>query len=313
LFVARAIVGRALNFLTPTENTAATNAISFSYPSPSYEFLFYSHIVIAALACLSVGTIILVYTLNLNELNYPEVTAALTWPPVVALQDWIKLDADDVLHNGAYLSTMFGLTILFPLSFGPNILSSSRTFGLLIVFLGPFVILAARLPTKSHVRFVPASVCLVVLLLVTSGFISATITHDVSRVPNFDRERIVEDGDRIEQFALYQVYVPEQSIAATKRISEYVPSERRIYKSVISGQQISYSSHDGGVPMWNTIQNPSDIDHSYIYIGQADTTTESITTEFNGFVYYEYFELPNFLSQNKLYTNGEAKLYAQSP
>ncbi|WP_248898292.1 DUF2206 domain-containing protein [Haloplanus halobius] len=299
-FVGSVLIGRALNFLTPTTNTAATNAISFEMPSLSFKVFFYSHLIIAALTCLTIGIIALIYLLRLLSVEHRAITQ---------FENVIQEDAPGALRNGAYLSVVLGLAVLFPLSFGPNVLSSARTFGLLMVILGPFAILAVRLPKFSRSQFVPASVLLIVLMLLSSGFIAATVTHDASRAPNFDRDRIMQSGDPIEQFALYRVYTPESGLFASSFIAEYIPDESTVYKSKLGTYQTELTVPDETDPNIQSIENPDDLNEGYTYIAQADTTSGTITTGFNGFVYYDFFDLPQFISKNKVYTNGPAKVY----
>ena len=298
-FVGSVLIGRALNFLTPTTNTAATNAISFEMPSLSFKVFFYSHLIIAALTCLTIGIIALVCLLRLLSIEHRAITQ---------LENVIKEDAPGTVGNGAYLSVVLGLAVLFPLSFGPNVLSSARTFGLLMVFLGPFAILAVRLPKLSRGRFVPAGVLLIVLMLVSSGFVAATVTHDASRVPNFDRDRIIESGDKIEQFALYRVYNPESSVLASIFISNHVPIDKTIYRSQFGFDLTALSQSEGADPEFKSIRTSSDIGVGYTYISEPDTVTNTITTGFNGFIYYEYIELPNLEDQDKIYSNGDSKI-----
>lgn len=299
-FVAGVLIGRALNFLEPTSNTAATNALSFGMPSLSFEVFFYSHLIIAAFTCLGVGIVALVYLLRLLSVEHP----LITW-----LSEFVGMDAHGATRSGAYLSMMLGFALLFPLSFGPNILSSARTFGLLMVFMGPFAILAMCLPKLLRGRFVPASVFLVIIMLVSSGFVAATVTHDASRVPNFDRDRIVQSGDRLEQFALYRVYTPESGIFASSFIAKHIPDESMVYKSRLGTYQTQPRSSDGTGPIIRDIQQPTDLNKGYTYIAQVDMTSGSITTGFYGFIYYEYFELPEFTNKDLVYTNGRAKIY----
>jgi len=299
-FVGSVLIGRALNFLTPTTNTAATNAVSFDMPSLSFKVFFYSHLIIAALTCLTIGVLSLVYLLRVLSIEHQVINQ---------IEGIIADDASGVVQNGAYLSIVLGLAVLFPLSFGPNVLSSARTFGLLMVFLGPFAILAVRLPKLSRGRFVPAGVLLMILMLVSSGFVAATVTHDASRVPNFDRDRIIQSGDPIEQFALYRVYTPERGLFASSFIAEYIPDESTVYKSKLGTYSTELKAPDETDPNIQSIKDLEDLNKEYTYIAQADTTSGTITTGFNGFVYYDYFGLPKFTTKNKLYTNGPSKIY----
>jgi hypothetical protein len=221
----------------------------------------------------------------------------------------LEIDAQGAVRNSAYLSVILGLALLFPLSFGPNVLSSARTFGLLVVFLGPFAVLAMRLPKFTRIRYDLVPVLLAVFLLVSSGFAAATVTHDASRVPNFDQERIIESGDRIEQFALYRVHTPESSVVASGFIAERVPDRGRVYTSRLGSFEPRVTAFEETYPEIRGIQNVRDTRNAYVYIAEADTVTGTITTGFNGFVYYDYIELPRFSERQKVYTNGRAKLY----
>jgi uncharacterized membrane protein len=299
-FVGGVLVSRALNFLEPTSNTAATNALSFGMPSLSFKIFFYSHLIIAAFTCLGVGIATLVYLLRLLPVEHP----LIKW-----VSEFVGMDAYGATRSGAYLSMMLGFALLFPLSFGPNILSSARTFGLLMVFMGPFAILAMRLPGIRRGRLVPASVFLVIIMLVSSGFVAATVTHDASRVPNFDRDRIVQSGDPLEQFALYRVYTPESAIFASSFISKYISDESTVYKSRLGTYNTDPRPSSDTNPNIRNIQQPADLNKGYTYVAQADTTSGTITTGFYGFVYYEYFGLPEFTNEDLIYTNGRAKVY----
>jgi hypothetical protein len=178
-----------------------------------------------------------------------------------------------------------------------------------MVFMGPFAIFAMRLPKYFQGRFIPASVFLVVIMLVSSGFVAATVTHDASRVPNFDRDRITQSGDPIEQFALYRVYTPERGLFASSFIAEYISEESTVYKSDLGTYSTRLQTPEEPDPNIQSIEDPEDLNEGYTYIGQADTTSGTITTGFNGFVYYDYFDLPKLTSKNKLYTNGLAEIY----
>jgi uncharacterized membrane protein len=299
-FVMGVLIGRALNFLEPTSNTAATNAVSFGMPSFSFEVFFYSHLIIAAFTCLGIAIVTVVYLLRWLPLEHPLIRRVF---------EFVEIDGRGATQNSAYLSMMLGFALLFPLSFGPNILSSARTFGLLMVFMSPFAILAARLPKYFQGRFIPASIFLVVIMLVSSGFVAATVTHDASRVPNFDRDRITQSGDPIEQFALYRVYAPESSLFGSSFIAEYISDESTVYKSKLGVYSTEIKLPEETDPNIQNIEDPEDLNGGYTYIAQADTTSETITTGFNGFVYYDYFDLPKFSTKNKIYGNGPTKVY----
>ena len=299
-FVSVGLIDRALNFATPTSNTAATNAVSFEMPSLSFEVFYYSHILVAALSCFSISIVTFVYVVRLRSVD-------------ISITNWLGIivdrDAHNAAHSGAYLSTMLGFAVLFPLSFGPNVLSSARTFGLLMMFMGPFAILMMRIPKFGQSRFVPASIFLIIVMLISSGFVAATVTHDASRVPNFDRDRIMQSGDKIEQFALYRVYTPESSLIASSFISQHIQEESTVYKSRLGVYQTELSTSNETDPNIQYIEGPKDLTKGYTYIAQADTTSRTITTEFNGFVYYDYFHLPDSTNKNMIYTNGPSKVY----
>lgn len=299
-FVSVGLILRALNFLTPTSNTAATNALSFEMPSLSFKMFYYSHLLVAALSCFAISIVTFVYVVRLRSVDLP----ITNWLGII-----VDRDARKVVQSGAYLSTILGFAVLFPLSFGPNVLSSSRTFGLLMVFMGPFAILVMCIPKFGQSRFVPASIFLIILMLVSSGFVAATVTHDASRVPNYDRDRIMKSGDTLEQFALYRVYTPESSLIASSFISRHIPEKSTVYKSRQGVYQTELSEFNEKDPNIQYIKDPEDLTEGYTYIAQADTTSKTITTEFNGFVYYDYFDLPEFTNRNMIYTNGPSKVY----
>lgn len=299
-FVGGVLISRAFNFLEPTSNTAATNALSFGMPSLSFKIFFYSHLLIAALSCMAIGVIAISYLLRLFSVQNAIVTR---------LSEVVQTDAQGALRSGAYLSLILGLALLFPLSFGPNVLSSARTFGLLMVFMGPFTILAMRIPKVSRGQLIPASVFLAIFLLISSGFAAATVTHDASRVPNFDRDRIMQSGEPLEQFALYRVYTPESELIASSFIARHIPDESTVHKSMLGTYQTDLRAPDETSPQIKTIHSPENTTSGYTYVAQVDTTSGTITTGFRGFVYYDYFRLPDLPERNRIYTNGRSIIY----
>jgi len=84
-----------------------------------------------------------------------------------------------------------------PASFGPQVLSAGRTFALVMVIVAPFPILVLRSMRLKRIGSKPAIALMVTFLLVTSGFVSATATHDVSPT-NYrrgaDRRKRIDTG-----------------------------------------------------------------------------------------------------------------------
>jgi hypothetical protein len=208
-----------------------------------------------------------------------------------------------------FIGFAIGLYLILPLSFGPITLSSARIFGLVMVALAPFSILLLNSVELKSIKSKSAPIVLFVFLLMTSGFVSATMTHDVSPNPIIDGERIQEDGSRNEKFAYYRSSVPFSTITTSAFIRENIPANSIVEKSrltryrpqfigEVSAEQVRFERLDRSpVPPGN-----------FIFISKSDINTNTITQQWLGFVYYEYHSISSYPSTNKVYTTGNDRV-----
>jgi len=157
-------------------------------PSGSYEVIFVGHLLLGVFTSIGISLVYLRYFGH-------------GIPYLFDIQKWIDRNvfpelSDDVLED-SNSTTAFGMFLFFPLSFGPQVLSAGRTFALVMVIVAPFPILVLRSMRLKRIGSKPAIALMVTFLLVTSGFVSATATHDVSPT-NYrrgaDRRKRIDTG-----------------------------------------------------------------------------------------------------------------------
>jgi len=215
-----------------------------------------------------------------------------------------------VVEDSNYVHLAVGMFLFFPLSFGPQILSAGRTYALVMVIVAPLPILVLRSTRLARVGAKPALVAMTVFLLVTSGFMAATVTHDVSPQPIIDGERIVEEGSTLEQFAYYRSSNSKNSIEASSFILAYLPQDATVQKSLIG----KFSSRFHAIEphsdlqftrLGSSNQNPQ----GYTYFSEPDTVTGTNTQRHAGFIFYEYDPLPSYPDSNLVYTSGQDEVH----
>ena len=286
---------RSINLATETTGGA------FGMPSVSYEVMFIGHLLLGVFTSIGISLVYLRYIGH-------------GIPYLLDIQRWIDRNvfsslSDDVLKDSNYIHLAFGMFLFFPLSFGPQILSAGRTFALVMVIVAPFPILVLRSTRLGRIGSKPAISLMVVFLLVTSGFVSATVTHDVSPQPIIDGERIVENGSTLEQFAYYGGSSSRNSIVATNFMLAHL-SDGTTVQTTRLGKFIPqfYTGERIANVQFTQIENTAESPREYVYLSETETVTGTNTQGLIGFIFYTYEPLPSYTESNTVYTTGYDKV-----
>ncbi|MFD1633366.1 DUF2206 domain-containing protein [Haloplanus ruber] len=300
-FVTNVIAESFTGEVLMTSSSTATRSISFAMPSFSYQVMLFSHLLVGVLTSLGLG---LVYLRYLGD----------GFPYGQQVTDWLRRTiysglSERTLTDSNYLHLAAGIYLFFPLSFGPQVLSAGRTFGLVMMLLAPFPILLLRSTRFERIGAKPALASLFALLLVTSGFVSATVTHDVSPQPEIDGEDIVESGSTLERFTYYQVSTHRNTVVASTFVLDHVPDRSTLGTTTLG--KFVQQFHSGprpnlGFTQLGAIGEPRP---EYVYLSEADTVTGTNTDGLIGFTYFTYQPLPSFHESNRVYTTGRDELY----
>jgi uncharacterized membrane protein len=310
-FLVGAFFGQISSSLFLTEESTAVRSIElatestgglFGMPSGTYEVMFIGHLLLGVLTSIGIS---LVYLRYLSH----------GIPYLPRIQGWIERNvfpglSDDILEDSNYVHLAVGMFLFFPLSFGPQILSAGRTFSLVMVIVAPFPILILRSTRLRRIGAKPALVLLVGFLLVTSGFVSATATHDVSTQPIIDSERIVESGSTQEQFALYRSYMSHNSVVASNFMLSHMPDGAIVQRTGLSkftGE--FYEGERRADIMFTGVGRSVGNNQGYVYLSEPQTVTETNVYAHAGFIYYIYEPLPSYADSNTVYTTGYDKIH----
>lgn len=283
----------------------------FGMPPGSYEIMFVGHLLLGIFS--SVG-ISLLYLRHLFS----------GLPVLHSVQNWLEQNifpgiSDQVLEDTNYIHLAIGMFLFFPLSFGPQIMSAARMFALVMVIIAPLPVLVLKSTRLQLIGAKPILTCICVFLLVTSGFVSATVTHDVSPQPIIDNDRIVESGSTLEQFALYRAYNPKNSIEASNFILEYLPQGATIQKSHLGKFIPGFYEGKDKTPYWNggkdysirftELEDSNTKLEEYRYLSEPDMVTGTITQRHDGFIFYQHKPLPSYSASNTIYTSGQDEIH----
>ncbi|EMA70014.1 hypothetical protein C468_00725 [Halorubrum kocurii JCM 14978] len=287
---------RSINLATESTGGA------FGMPSASYEVMFIGHLLLGVFTSIGIS---LVYLRYFGD----------GIPYRLDIQRWIDRNvlpglSDDVLEDSDYVHLVVGMFLFFPLSFGPQVLSAGRTFALVMVIVAPFPILVLRSMRFERIGSKPAVVLMVAFLLVTSGFVSAAATHDVSPQPIIDGERIVESGSTTEQFAYYAGYTSRNTVTASNFLIAYLPDGANAEVTTVS-QFIPYfyEGNRRANIQFSRFDGSTKNAEGYTYLSEPDTVTGKNTQSFLGFVFYTYDPLPAFDESNTVYTTGHDRVH----
>jgi hypothetical protein len=106
------------------------------------------------------------------------------------------------------------------------------------------------------------------------------------------------------------VYTPESSLTASGFIAEFIPDDETVHKSYIGGYKTGIGSWGETSPKINTISRIRETRSGYVYVSEADTVSGTMTTDFNGFVYYDYAAVPEYSQRNKIYTSQKDTIFS---
>ena len=287
---------RSINLATETTGGA------FGMPSGSYEIMFVGHLLLGVFTSIGISLVYLRYFGH-------------GVPYLLGIQNWIDKKvfpglSDDVLEDSNYVHLAFGMFLFFPLSFGPQILSAGRTFALVMVIVAPFPILVLRSMRLRRIGSKPAIALLVAFLLVTSGFVSATATHDVSPQPIIDGERIVESGSTQEQFAYYRSSSSQNSIIASNFILGHLPDGATVQRTALGSFAPQFYEGERFANIQSTpIDATTETSGGFVYLSESDTVTGVNTQRHLGFIFYTNEPLPSYTESDTVYTTGHDKIH----
>lgn len=275
---------------------------AFGMPAGSYEILFIGHALLGVFTSIGISLVYLRYFGH-------------GIPYLLNIQHWIDRNVfpglpDDVLEDSNYVHLAVGMFLFFPLSAGPQILSPGRLFALVMIILAPFPILVLRSVRIKRIEAKPALTLIFIFLLVTSGFVSAAATHDVSPQPIIDGDRIIEDGSNQEQFSYYRATASRNSVIASNFILGHFPDGATVHRTAL-GKFISVF-YEGdryaniqSVGIDSSVESPS----GYVYLSEPDTVTGVNTVGHLGFIFYSHEPLPSYTESNTVYTTGQDKIH----
>ena len=150
---------------------------------------------------------------------------------------------------------------------------------------------------------------IVAFLLVTSGFVSAAATHDVSPQPIIDGERIVESGSTQEQFAYYRESSPRNSIVATNFMLGHLPDGTAVEGTALGKVLPYFYPGDRAANIGFRGIDGSMQSGEYTYLSEPDTVTGVNTQRHQGFIFYDYEPLPSYTESSTVYTTGRDKVH----
>lgn len=308
-FLVGAMYGQISDALFFTEESTATRSLKisesrgiFGMPPGSYEVMFVGHLLIGIFSSIGISLVYLRY-----------LSHGLSYVPTI--RDWVDRYvlaglSDNVLEDSNYVHLTIAIFLFFPLSFGPQILSAGRTFALVMVIVAPLPILVLRSTRLTRIGAKPALAAMAVFLLVTSGFVAASVTHDVSPQPIIDSDRIVEDGSTLEQFALYRSSFPENSIEASNFMLGHLPQGATVHRTGMSKfTSLFYPGEDRSKLQFTGLNSSNENPQGYAYFSEPQTVTGTNPTGHAGFIFYEYDPLPSYSESNMIYTSGQDEIY----
>ncbi|UVE50738.1 DUF2206 domain-containing protein [Haloferax larsenii] len=215
-----------------------------------------------------------------------------------------------------FLGLAGGALFLFVLALTPtSVIGIARVLMIGLVFLLPFTALTVTAVSE----YLPADLAkrgftigLVVICLLNSG-VAATTLGELSTQPTFDKEDILSSGSDHEKFNLYQHYVPDSDVKATKWIYQhskdprvYGPGAIRAFpRPLLDVKDEAYRPQgDYKVVTPETLNNRD----GYLFVSQASYELgEIVTTKRPNFVYYdESIPLAEVREtrRRKVYSNG---------
>jgi hypothetical protein len=310
-FLVGAIYGQVSESLFFTQESTAVRSINlasettggaFGMPSGSYEVMFVGHLLLGVFTSIGISLVYLRYFGH-------------GIPYLFNIQRWIDRNvfpglSGDVLEDSNYIHLAFGMFLFFPLSFGPQILSAGRTFALVMTIVAPFPILVLRSTRLRRIGSKPAIALMVVFLLVTSGFVSAAATHDVSPQPTIDGERIIESGSTQERFAYYRDSSSRNSVIATNFLLAHFPDGVTVQKTQLGKfHQHLYTGERRANIQFTQLGNTAETSGEYVYLSEPDTVTGVNTQAHRGFIFYTYEPLPSYTESDTIYTTGDDKVH----
>jgi uncharacterized membrane protein len=310
-FIIGALYGQISGSLFFTQESTAVRSIelatetttgAFGMPSGSYEIMFVGHLLLGVFTSIGISLVYLRYFGH-------------GIPYLLDIQEWIDRNvfaglSDDVLEDSNYVHLAFGMFLFFPLSFGPQILSAGRTFALVMVIIAPFPILALRSVRLGRIGSKPAISLMVIFLLVTSGFVSATATHDVSPQPIIDGERIVETGSTQEQFAYYRESMSRNSVIASSFMLAHMPDNAAIQTSGLTKfTNLFYTGDRTANIQFTGLDTSTGSQRGYVYLSEPNIVTGKHIQNHLGFIFYNNEPLPSFTESSTVYTTGKDEVH----
>ena len=309
-FLVGAFFGQISGALFFTQESTAVRSIelatestggAFGMPSGSYEVMFVGHLLLGVFTSIGISLVYLRYFGH-------------GIPYLLDIQRWVDRNvfpglSDDVLEDSNYVHLAVGMFLFFPLSFGPQILSAGRTFALVMVIVAPLPILVLRSMRLPRIGSKPALGLLIAFLLVTSGFVSAAATHDVSPQPIIDGERVVESGSTQGQFAYYRESMSRNSISASNFLLAHMPDGVDVQRTGLGKFTSLFYTGDRRANIGFTALDSSAESQGYVYLSEPDTVTGTNTQAHLGFVFYNYEPLPSYTESNTVYTTGHDKVH----
>ncbi|MDB2282666.1 DUF2206 domain-containing protein [Halorubrum ezzemoulense] len=310
-FLVGAFFGQISGSLFFTQESTAVRSVqlatestggAFGMPSGSYEVMFVGHLLLGVFTSIGISLVYLRYFGH-------------GIPYLLDIQRWIDRNvfpglSDDVLEDSNYVHLAVGMFLFFPLSFGPQILSAGRTFALVMVIVAPLPVLVLRSMRFERIGSKPALGLLVAFLLVTSGFVSAAATHDVSPQPTIDGERIVESGSTQERFAYYRESMSRNSIVASNFMLAHMPDGATIQRTQQGKFTGEFYTGDRRANIgFTALDNSAESASGYVYLSEPDTVSGTNTRGHLGFVFYTYDPLPSYTGSNTVYTTGHDRVH----
>jgi len=298
-------------------STVAGHILGSDFPSFTYTFIKFEYMLFAIIGSVYISLILIMQNgkfinrllnycgLSLKSQNSVEPTYLL-----------FSLTAPLLLLSTLTPAAVFGI---------------ARIFVYVGILLSPFIILGLThlcgAVSTNGTNII--SMILIVVLLIHSGFIATTVTHERSPQPNIDQERILEQGTDWEKYHLYLRMYRSTEFFASDWMDSYTVSNRHVRGFGIRTPLGSFftvdyiSSKSRGAPhLWFGLEytygaypTKAAPSSGYIYISPFEREvsaipfkTPSSSTTFNSI---DKIPINNLTlhKQHRIYANGEVTVH----
>lgn len=220
----------------------------------------------------------------------------------------------------SFLSIVFFLFLFATLSPLPG--NMQKILQISLIFLAPFSVIGYiwlfnnisrsfkySLKEKDILKFFSA--LLLILLIFSSGFVSATLTHDLNPNELINKKHVTEEGSVEEKEYFYRMYLPYHDVHSSKWLLNNTEGTIETYGRIIKHYTISkaneikiYSKRLSRLRGKNRVDSGS-----YIYLRYCEYQDGLITEHYPLIIFNTTEIYPALNSTNKIYDNGGSAIY----